>query len=311
MLVTFWGVRGSIPTPGESTARYGGNTPCVTIEHKDTLLIIDCGSGLRVLGNALLQKSKGQPIEADILISHTHWDHIQGFPFFIPAFIPNNTFKIYGAEGVSLQIEETLAGQMESPYFPVTLDEMRASISFVHINEPEFTIGEFKVISTLLNHPGVALGYRISTEEGEVVYYSDHEPYHRLLMTPSPFKQDVCPDISDDDKTQYAQIRDKEYVDFCKGADLLIEDSSYTAEEYKTKAGFGHACVDDVITMAVEGQVKQLALFHHDPIHTDEQIDQMVEYCQTDLIPSDSTLQCFGAREGLQISIGQSVREAV
>ena len=95
MLVTFWGVRGSIPTPGESTARYGGNTPCVTIEHKDTLLIIDCGSGLRVLGNALLQKSKGQPIEADILISHTHWDHIQGFPFFIPAFIPKNTFKIY------------------------------------------------------------------------------------------------------------------------------------------------------------------------------------------------------------------------
>lgn len=305
MTVTFWGVRGSIPTPGASTTKYGGNTPCVTIEHNDTLLIIDCGSGLRVLGNALLQKSNGNPIEANILISHTHWDHIQGFPFFVPAFIPNNTFRIYGAEGVSRQIEETLAGQMESPYFPVTLGEMRSNLSFVHINNPEFTIGDFNIKSCFLNHPGVALGYRISTDDGEVVYYSDHEPYHRLLMTPSPFKLDVCDDISDDEKIEYAKIRDREYVDFCQGADLLIEDSPYTAEEYKTKAGFGHACVDDVIEMAIAGNVKQLALFHHDPVHSDQQLDDIVDYCRSDLIPAESNLECMAAREGLQITIGK------
>jgi len=308
MVVTFWGVRGSIPTPGTSTTRYGGNTPCVTIEHNDILLVIDCGSGFRVLGNTLLQKSNGQPIEAYILISHTHWDHIQGFPFFIPAFIPNNTFKIYGAEGVSRQIEESLAGQMESPYFPVALNEMAADISFEHITQTEFNIGDINIKTCFLNHPGVALGYRISTGDGDVVYYSDHEPYHRLLMTPSPFTLDVCSDISDDEKIQYARLRDQEYVDFCAGADLLIEDSPYTADEYKTKAGFGHACVDDVIKMALNGQVKQLALFHHDPIHSDDEIDVIVNYCRAELIPSESPLNCIAAREGLQISIEQGLR---
>ena len=145
MIVTFWGVRGSIPVPGKSTIRYGGNTPCVTVEQDDTLVIIDCGTGLRVLGQKLSAESDDDPIDAHILISHTHWDHIQGFPFFTPAFVPKNSFTIYGAKGVNRQIEDTLAGQMESPYFPVALEAMAATLNFEAIEEQTFTIGSLEI----------------------------------------------------------------------------------------------------------------------------------------------------------------------
>jgi phosphoribosyl 1,2-cyclic phosphodiesterase len=303
MVVTFWGVRGSIPTPGASTCRYGGNTPCVTIEHQDTLLIIDCGTGLRVLGNALLQRANGNPIRAHILISHTHWDHIQGFPFFTPAFIPSNTFIVYGAEGVNRQIEDALAGQMESPYFPVTLREMAATLQFRHINEPEFSIDGLTVSTCFLNHPGVTLGFRISSEDGDVVYFSDHEPYLRMAITPSKYKLESGDELTEEEKIQFASLRDQEYIDFCAEADLLIEDSPYTPEEYKKRVGWGHACIDDVVSMAVTARVKRLALFHHEPMHTDEEMDRIVEYCQTRLVPPDAPLKCFAAREGEQVSI--------
>ena len=270
MIVTFWGVRGSIPVPGKSTLRYGGNTPCITIEHDDTLLIFDCGTGIRALGQSLLAESNGRPINAHILISHTHWDHIQGFPFFTPAFIPTNTFTIYGAKGVNRQIEDTLAGQMENPYFPVSLKAMAATLHFKAIEQQSVTIDGLTISTCFLNHPGLALGFRISCEDGDVVYFSDHEPYYRLLTTPSDFQPAMDPQVTDEDKIKFAHSRDAEYAKFCQGADLLIEDSPYTVEEYKSKVGWGHACVDDVVGMALAGNVKQLALFHHEPSHDDE-----------------------------------------
>ncbi|MBM3262382.1 MAG: MBL fold metallo-hydrolase [candidate division Zixibacteria bacterium] len=303
MVVTFWGVRGSIPTPGPATCRYGGNTPCVTVEDGNTLIVIDCGSGIRVLGNSLLQRFNGNPVHAHILISHTHWDHIQGFPFFIPAFIPSNTFTIYGGEGVNHQIEDTLAGQMESPYFPVTLKEMAATLQFRHIDQPDFSIDHLKVKTCFLNHPGVSLGYKISSPDGSVVYFSDHEPYSRLMATPSRFKIAVENGLSEEENLRFAQERDAEYTRFCEGVDLLIEDSPYTPEEYKNRAGWGHACIDDVVAMAVAARVKQLALFHHDPSNSDEQMDGIVALCQTRLIPDDSNLTCFAAQEGQRVVV--------
>ena len=303
MKVTFWGVRGSIPTPGATTSRYGGNTPCVTVEEGETLIIIDCGTGLRVLGNNLLQRFNGNPINAHIFISHAHWDHIQGFPFFIPAFIPSNTFTIYGAEGANRQIEDTLAGQMESPYFPVTLREMGAKLRFEHISEGEFTIDGLKVTTCFLNHPGVTLGYKISNGNESLVYLSDHEPFSRMLSTPSPYKIPPDQGLSANETACFAETRDKEYSEFCMNADLLVEDSPYTPDEYAKRVGWGHACIDDVVAMAVGARVKQLALFHHDPSHTDDQMDSIVEMCRTRLIPKDSALKCFAAQEGQQIII--------
>lgn len=303
MKVTFWGVRGSIPTPGDTTSRYGGNTPCVTVEEGETLIIIDCGTGVRVLGNSLLQRFNGNPINAHILISHTHWDHIQGFPFFTPAFIPSNTFTIYGAEGANRQIEDTLAGQMESPYFPVTIREMAANLRFEHISECEFMINGLKISTCFLNHPGVTLGYRISNGSGSLVYLSDHEPHSRMLRTSSRHKSPRDEGPSEKEAARFAESRDREYTQFCMDADLLVQDSPYTPEEYEKRVGWGHACIDDVVAMAGESRVKQLALFHHDPSHTDDQMDAIVEMCRSRLIPKDSALKCFAAQEGQQIVI--------
>jgi len=300
MVVTFWGVRGSIPVPGESTIRYGGNTPCVTIEQDDTLIIIDCGTGLRVLGQKLLVESNGNPINAHILISHTHWDHIQGFPFFTPAFIPSNTFTIYGAKGVNRQIEDTLAGQMESPYFPVALDAMAATLNFKAIDKQSFTIGDLSIDTCYLNHPGKALGFRINSEDGSVVYFSDHEPFYRLMTTSAAATSNKELQVTENDKIKFARSRDKEYIEFCKGVDLLIEDSPYTEDEYKTRVGWGHACIDDVVEMALTGGVDQLALFHHEPTHDDKQMDDIVSYCRKLLQPDDN-LNVFAAQEGTQI----------
>ncbi|MEE2709038.1 MAG: MBL fold metallo-hydrolase [Gemmatimonadota bacterium] len=296
MIVSFWGVRGSIPVPGKSTIRYGGNTPCVTIEQDDTLIIIDCGTGLRVLGQKLSAESDGDPINAHILISHTHWDHIQGFPFFKPAFIPKNSFTIYGAKGVNRQIEDTLAGQMESPYFPVALEAMAATLNFEAIDEQTFTIGKLEIETYKLNHPGNALGFRISGVDGSMVYISDHEPFYRLTTTALAGGED------DQEKLDFAKSRDSAYTDFIKGADLLIEDSPYTKDEYTSRAGWGHACIDDVVEIALAGGVTKLALFHHEPMHDDSKMDEIVSYCRNLLQPNDK-LDVFAAQEGIQIKL--------
>jgi len=296
MIVTFWGVRGSIPVPGKSTIRYGGNTPCVTVEQDDTLIIIDCGTGLRVLGQNLLAKSGGDPINAHILLSHTHWDHIQGFPFFTPAFIPDNSFTVYGAKGVNRQIEDTLAGQMESPYFPVALEAMAASLNFKPLDEQMFTIGNLTIETFNLNHPGNALGFRISGVDGAIAYISDHEPYYRLTTT------SLTGGEEDQEKIDSAIIRDRAYTDFIKGTDLLIEDSPYTEDEYTSRAGWGHACVDDVVELALAAGVTRLGLFHHEPTHDDSKMDEIVTHCRNLLRPNDK-LDVFAAQEGSHIKL--------
>jgi phosphoribosyl 1,2-cyclic phosphodiesterase len=286
--------------PGELTVKYGGNTPCVTIEHENQLIIIDCGSGIRVLGQHLMANSSGNPINAHILISHAHWDHIQGFPFFTPAFIPSNSFDIYGAEGLDQQIEGTLAGQMQRPYFPVGLDAMAATLRFHSLGQGTFEIGGLRVDTCNLNHPGNALGFRVSDNRTTVTYLSDHEPFHRMMTTPTTNTLEIAWPDDVETVTDVARSRDLVFEEFCRDSDLLIEDSPYTSEEYHTRVGWGHACVDDVVDVAVRANVRQLALFHHEPNRDDGQMDDLVSHCRA-RVPTDAITNVIAAQEGLRI----------
>ncbi len=254
--VNFWGVRGSIPCPGPETVRYGGNTPCVEMLVGGHRLIFDGGTGLRVLGQALLSQ---MPLEAHMFFTHSHWDHIQGFPFFVPAFVPGNRFNIYGAVAPNGEdIEQRLEGQMHHPNFPVPLKIMGAAMTFntVQIGIP-IRVGEHIVVDTaLLNHPGEAVGYRVNWQGHAVAYVTDTE--HLV-------------DGNLDDNV--LRLADE--------ADVLIYDSTYTNAEYysekSSKIGWGHSTWEEGVRVAKAASVKQLVIFHHDPLHNDAFLDDVGE----------------------------------
>ncbi|MCX5794507.1 MAG: response regulator [Elusimicrobia bacterium] len=279
----FWGTRGSIPTPGPRTERYGGNTPCVELRVGGRLLIIDAGSGIRELGRALLKEFQAKPISADLFISHTHWDHIQGLPFFTPIYLPQNRFTIHGVHGTTQGFADVLRGQMSHQYFPVDMKAMGSNPSIVELDGP-VQLGEAKVYYHYLNHPGIAVGFRVETPAATVCYLSDHEPYGRLNA-----------------KGEFSAKEDDAVAGFVRGASLLICEAQYTDEEYKTKRSWGHSTFADVIGLAAKAEVKQLALFHHDPEHTDEMMDGFVAGCQELIRSRGYRLDCFGAQEGMAL----------
>jgi phosphoribosyl 1,2-cyclic phosphodiesterase len=252
--VHFWGVRGSIACPGQSTVRYGGNTSCVEVRVAGHRLIFDGGTGLRVLGQSLLSQ---MPVEAHLFFTHSHWDHIQGFPFFVPAFVKGNRFHIYGAVAPNgSTIEQRLNDQMLHPNFPVPLQIMGADLKFYDLEVGEaIPIGEVLVENTLLNHPGEAIGYRVSWRDHAVAYITDTEHY---------------PDRLDENILELAQ-----------NADMLIYDATYTDEEYysktSSKLGWGHSTWQEAVKMAKAANVEKLVIFHHDPLHDDDFMDQVKE----------------------------------
>lgn len=281
----FWGTRGSIATPGQATIRYGGNTACTEVRCGDQLLILDAGTGIRVLGLSLLSEFQQRPIKGHIFVGHTHWDHIQGFPFFAPAFNPNNEFTIYSLHGGDKPLENVFRGQMDSDYFPVPLGEMKAKLKFSEL-ESEVHLGEIQVSYIFLNHPGLAVGFRISFAGRSLVYLSDHENYGRLAPGgPSPNPMDV------------------EIARFAENADLLISEAQYTEEEYEQKKGWGHSTFLDALERAAQAKVKRLAIFHHDPSHDDAFLDRILEFCQQTTAVRNYTFTCFLAQEGTSIEI--------
>ena len=228
MQVQFWGTRGSIPKPGPTTIHYGGNTLCHEIRTaRGTLVIIDCGTGLHGLGLKLLSGG-GRGLAGHILISHTHWDHIQGVPFFAPFFVPGNKWDIYGPKGLNQSLRDTLAGQMQHTYFPITPDEFGASIRYHDLLEGTFEIDDIKVTTQYLNHPALTLGYRLEADGATVVYCCDHEPFSR--------------DVAEGHREFFGL--DQQHADFIEGADLLIHDAQYTAGEYPSKVGWGHSSIE-------------------------------------------------------------------
>jgi phosphoribosyl 1,2-cyclic phosphodiesterase len=252
--IKFWGVRGSIPCPGSETVRYGGNTSCVEMQVGRERLIFDGGTGLRALGQSLMAES---PAKAHLLFSHSHWDHIQGFPFFIPAFIRGNTFKIYAVPSPNgATIKQKLHDQMSHPNFPVPLQIMRADLEFYNLEMGEtLHCGDVTVETRPLNHPGEAVGYRVNWQGLSAAYITDTEHF---------------PDRLDDNVLALAWQ-----------ADVMIIDATYTDEEYNDpnfpKVGWGHSTWQQAVKIAQAAQVKQLVLFHHDPAHNDDFLDRIGE----------------------------------
>ncbi|NCS04400.1 MAG: MBL fold metallo-hydrolase [Microcystis aeruginosa G13-07] len=272
--IKFWGVRGSIPCPGSETVRYGGNTSCVEMQVGRERLIFDGGTGLRALGQSLMAES---PAKAHLLFSHSHWDHIQGFPFFMPAFIRGNTFKIYGVPSPNgATIKQKLHDQMLHPNFPVPLQIMRADLEFYDLEMGEtLHCGDVTVETRPLNHPGDAVGYRVNWQGLSAAYITDTEHF---------------PDHLDDNVLALA-----------RQADVMIIDATYTDEEYNdpkySKVGWGHSTWQQAVKITKTAQVKQLVLFHHDPAHNDDFLDRIGE--QVIKIFPETIL----AQEGLSIEL--------
>jgi phosphoribosyl 1,2-cyclic phosphodiesterase len=272
--IKFWGVRGSIPCPGSETLRYGGNTSCVEMQVGGERLIFDGGTGLRILGQSLLPQ---MPVKGHLFFTHSHWDHIQGFPFFVPAFVKGNEFKIYGAPAPNrATIKQRLHDQMLHPNFPVPLQIMQADLKFYDLEAGEtLQIGEISLDTASLNHPGEAIGYRVNWQGLSAAYITDTEHFPNKL--------------------------DENVLRLSQQADVLIIDATYTNEEYfdprSTKVGWGHSTWQEAIKIAKTAGVKQLVLFHHDPSHNDACLDQIAE--QASLVFPHTIL----AREGLSIEL--------
>ena len=291
IFVRFWGVRGSIPTPGRSTRRFGGNTSCVEIRTEDHLFICDAGTGLRQLGIEL-GKRPGDTIEAHMFFSHMHWDHIQGFPFFMPAYGAQNTFHVYETSGEADKVTRLLEGQMRSDYFPVDFKLLASRIIPVGFRTGEINIGDVTVRSATQEHPGGSYAFSFEREGKKVVYATDNELDLWLEDPELPLREP--------DKLRPLP---QDFVSFVRGADLLIADGQYTDEEYPRKKGWGHPRASTLVDLAIQAQVRQLAIFHHDPMHTDSMVDEKIDNCRMRAERLGVPLVIFGAREGLELKI--------
>jgi diguanylate cyclase (GGDEF)-like protein len=284
MHVRLWGTRGSIPTPGHRTAIYGGNTSCVEVRAEDgTIIVLDCGTGIRTLGLDMLRRPGPQRIH--LLIGHTHWDHIQGFPFFTPAFLSTSELNIYGSPAFQRSLEDSLSGQMQYSYFPVKLQDLASRIHYTEIEEGFFRIGDILVQTQYLNHTAPTIAYRISADGAVVAYVTDHEPF---WYSPG---------------NAFHHPGDQRHVEFLRGVDLVVHDAQYTSEEYLTKLGWGHSPADYVTDVAMAAGVARLVLFHHDPTHDDDAIKRIEDKQRARAAAAASALELFAAAEGMAFDV--------
>jgi phosphoribosyl 1,2-cyclic phosphodiesterase len=296
MLIRFWGVRGSLPTPGRKTVRYGGNTPCVEVRlPKNNLVIFDAGTGIKDLGDTLI--AKGESVTGFIAISHPHWDHIQGFPFFKPAFISGNELTLIGPRSKNATLRAAIASQMNKVYFPIQLSELKAKIHFVQIKEQTVQLYDATLTSLFVNHPAFALGYRLTMGGKSVVYISDNEPFDR----------EVAKSLRNVDKhivDKYLAERgdpNRRVAEFARGADILIHDTTYTPEEYVSHVGWGHSHYLFALSLAEQAGVKKLVLFHHDPSHDDDKIDEILDKCRHEIKNRRHHFECVAAAERMEM----------
>lgn len=280
--VRFWGTRGSIPISSPAAMRHGGNTACVELRAGGQVFIFDCGTGLRDLGLALAKEFKGRPLHGHLFVGHTHWDHIQGFPFFAPLYNPANSFGVYSVHGAHGSLDQVFRGTMSEDYFPVPLSGLAAKLDFVELTG-EAGLGGAKVAFRHLNHPGVCIGFRVEALGRVVTYISDHESFYKLG--------------GDND---LSRRQDGEIADFVRGSDLLIREAQYTEEEYPARRGWGHSTFDDVVRESAAAGVKRLALTHHDPDHTDDFLDAQAGRCRA---LAEGRFEVFTARDGQRVDL--------
>ncbi|MFZ2031389.1 MAG: GAF domain-containing protein [Vitreimonas sp.] len=282
MQVRFWGTRGSIATPGPATVRYGGNTSCVEVRSDaGEVILLDCGTGAHALGQTLKEQAKA--CSGHILISHTHWDHIQGLPFFAPLFAPGNQWHIYGPRGLGQSLQEILAGQMDYAYFPVALNAFAADVHFHEVVEGGFMIGDVRIATHYLNHPALTVGYRIEADGATLVYATDHEPHSPDAGCGHAGKEETG-DIA--------------HIDFIRDADVVIHDAQYTAAEYPAKIGWGHSTIEYVVDAAIAGNVKHVVLFHHDPARGDDAVDALMVQARQRAAAAGADIEITAAAEG-------------
>jgi phosphoribosyl 1,2-cyclic phosphodiesterase len=290
----FWGTRGSISVPGASTLRYGGNTTCVEIRADGEIIVLDAGSGIRPLGIALEKEFHSQPIKLSLLITHAHWDHIQGLPFFAPAYEKKNEIRVRGYDGVDTSFGEIMAEPMKAPFFPIAMRELSARIDIKKLTEMAFSVGKVQVRARFVNHPGVCAGYRLLTSAGSIAFLPDHEPYRFLHSAKANH-------MSPDQAKKTATEERISLVQFLKGSDILILDAQYTDAEYESHVGWGHGSVSSAVSLALDAEVRRLLLFHHDPGHDDAMVDAMVDEARRLIRENGKELEVDGAREGEEL----------
>ena len=288
LTVRFWGTRGSIPSPGPTTVRYGGNTPCVELRTEEgRLVILDAGTGIRELGRSLTERAQGAAIEGDIFLTHAHWDHIQGIPFFAPLFRKGNRFTIWGSKSLQMSIDRVVRDQMSPVVFPVSFEELQAQIDFQELAEEQRAGTGYHVAAMAVRHPGGALGYRFwdgAVGPRSLVYVSDNELSPRATYEELPGWRE-------------------RFVKFAKGAAVLVHDTMFTAKEYDAFVGWGHSTHEDAVELALEAGVEKLVLFHHRPERSDDDVDRCVSTCRALVESKGARLEVVAAAEGMSLVI--------
>tara|TARA_Y100000782_G_scaffold53016_1_gene59063 strand:+ start:238 stop:1086 length:849 start_codon:yes stop_codon:yes gene_type:complete len=277
--VEFWGVRGSVPSPGPTTIRYGGNTSCVSITADNKILILDAGTGIRNLGSAII----GQPeLEIFVIVTHSHWDHIQGFPFFTPIYQPNRPVHMFPTLHKKNVVLASLIDQMDGAHFPITPDQVPSNFNFVTENPLEFLESNgFHLEMVPMNHPGKAFGYKITIDDKIICYFTDNEidpPYEKSIEL-------------------------NELTNQCRNADILIHDAQYTEDDMPLKHGWGHSLISQVTELGKSAEVKNLVYYHHDPERTDDLLDKELEKAAKTLKENGSSVQPYFAYEGLKLTL--------
>ena len=279
IIVDFWGVRGSVPSPGPTTTRYGGNTSCVSIMADDKILILDAGTGIRNLGSAIISKPD---LEIFVIVTHSHWDHIQGFPFFTPIYQPNRPVHMFPTLHKKNVVLASLIDQMDGAHFPLTPDQVPSNFNFVTENPLEFLESNgFHLEMVPMNHPGKAFGYKILIDDKIICYFTDNEidpPYEKSIEL-------------------------NELTNQCRNADILIHDAQYTEADMPLKHGWGHSLISQVTELGKAAEVKNLVYYHHDPERSDDDIDAELEKASKVLKEKDSSVIPYFAYEGLRLTL--------
>ena len=279
IIVDFWGVRGSVPSPGPTTTRYGGNTSCVSITADDKILILDAGTGIRNLGSAIISKPD---LEIFVIVTHSHWDHIQGFPFFTPIYQPNRPVHMFPTLHKKNVVLASLIDQMDGAHFPITPDQVPSNFNFVAENPLEFLENNgFHLEMVPMNHPGKAFGYKITIDDKIICYFTDNEidpPYEKSIEL-------------------------NELTNQCRNADILIHDAQYTEDDMPLKHGWGHSLISQVTELGKSAEVKNLVYYHHDPERTDDLLDKELEKAAKTLKENGSSVPPYFAYEGLKLTL--------